>query len=148
MKPPEHLVEEIAESLRGDPLTGGFGTMVNDMFPICVIAGDKEGTILYANAKLLTFLGYESDEIVGRPLDTLIPAHSRESHKHYRQGFMTRPSLRPMGREREVRILKKDGDIVRVMIALGPENESEGMPKIGGSVTSVILPLDSGLGDH
>ena len=52
-----------------------------------------------------------------------------------------------MGREREVRILKKDGSVTRVMIALGPENEEEGVPKIGGSVTSVILPLDAGLGD-
>jgi PAS domain S-box-containing protein len=143
----EREVVEIAKSLKGDPLIGSFGTMVNDMFPICVVAGDGQGTILYANAKLLNFLGYEAAELIGKPLDTIIPPHSRDSHKHYRKGFMTRPSLRPMGREREVRILKKDGSVVRVMIALGPENEEEGVPKIGGSVTSVILPLDAGLGD-
>jgi PAS domain S-box-containing protein len=143
----EREIVEIAKSLKGDPLIGSFGTMVNDMFPICVVAGDAAGTILYANFKLLKFLGYEEDELVGKPLDILVPKHSRESHKHYRKGFMTRPSLRPMGREREVKILKKDGSVVRVMIALGPENEQEGVPKIGGSVTSVILPLDAGLGD-
>jgi PAS domain S-box-containing protein len=143
----EREIAEIAKSLQGDPLVGSFGTMVNDMFPICVVAGDDAGTILYANFKLLKFLGYKAGELVGKPLDTIIPMVSRDSHKHYRKGFMTRPSLRPMGREREVRILKKDGSVERVMIALGPEIGDDDTPKIGGSVTSVILPLDSGLGD-
>lgn len=144
----EREIVEIAKSLKDDPLIGSFGTMVNDMFPICVVAGDQTGTILYANSKLLNFLGYEPDDLIGKPLDVIVPPVSRESHKHYRRGFMHRPSLRPMGREREVKIMKKDCSVVRVMIALGPENDEDGEPLIGGSVTSVILPLDSGLGDH
>ena len=90
----EREIAEIARSLKDDPLIGQFGTMVNDMFPICVIAGDADGTILYANTKLLNYLGYEADELIGKPLDVIVPPVSRDSHKHYRKGFMMRPSSR------------------------------------------------------
>lgn len=118
-----------------------FGPMVDDMFPICVVANDEAGTLVYANAKLHAFLGYPDGELVGQPLDTIIPHASRVAHHHYRRGFMARPSMRPMGRDREVVILKRDQTTCRVMIALGPEN-IEGVPKLDGSVASVILPVD------
>lgn len=129
------------EHVGAEAITEAFGPMVDDMFPICVVGNDERGTIVYANEKLHDFLGYSEGELVGQPLDVIIPHASRAAHKHYRKGFMTRPSMRPMGRDREVTILKKDQTVVRVMIALGPENV-EGVPRLDGSVASVILPVD------
>jgi PAS domain S-box-containing protein len=115
--------------------------LVDDMLYICVIAEDEAGTIAYANLKLHELLGYDWPELNGQSLDVLVPDESREAHKHYRMGFMQRPTMRPMdGRDRLVQIRTKAGEVRDVMIGLGPENV-EGKPMVGGAVTAIIVPL-------
>jgi PAS domain S-box-containing protein len=128
----DHVLEHAGSSR-------ALGDALRDLFAIVVVdSAGEDGIITGANTMLYELAGYEPEELIGAKLDVLIPERSVMAHKHYRLGYMHNPVARPMGPDREVVLLHKDGREIRVWIGLAPVVGEE------GATTAVILPMDIG----
>lgn len=64
-----------------------------------ILVADRAGVILYANKPLLSLFGYTADQLIGQPVETLIPGDLRRAHRGYVKSFGKDPHPRPMGRQ-------------------------------------------------
>lgn len=94
--------------------------------PAAMIMVDQHGTIVLVNALTERLLGFSRDELVGRAVDTLVPARFRGSHVAHRSSFLEHAEPRPMGPGRDLYALRKDGSEVAVEIGLNPIETDEG----------------------
>lgn len=83
-----------------DLTSGSFLSMVLDRMSDGVLVADGDGTILYVNRPLLELFGYEQrDDLVGLPIEILLPEALRADHRHHVDQYAGSPRPRPMGRE-------------------------------------------------
>ena len=73
--------------------------MVLDRTTDGVLLADTSGTIVYVNKPLLELFGYGANDLIGRPLEMLLPEDLRKSHRHAVEAYVHDPKPRPMGRE-------------------------------------------------
>lgn len=97
-----------------------------DAAPDATIIVDGDGLIRYANHRVAELLGYDHGELVGRPVDQLVPADIRPSHKDLRQAYMSHPAHREMGSGQELHALRRDGTTIPIEISLGPVETDDG----------------------
>jgi len=97
-----------------------------DLSPAGMLVVDGEGGILLVNREIERLFGHSRDELIGRPVETLIPAPLRSIHSEHRQRFYSEPSTRPMGAGRDLFGLRKDGSEVPVEIGLNPIQTDRG----------------------
>ena len=88
--------------------------------PCAMLMVDAAGKILMVNAQTERTFGYARNDLVGQPLEKLIPARWREQHGRLREGFMANAAVRAMGVGRELRALRSDGEEFPVEIGLSP----------------------------
>jgi PAS domain-containing protein len=72
-------------------------TVPIDLIPDAVITVDRAGVIQQVNRQLATMFSYQANELVGQPIEILLPERVRERHINYRKAFQARPTMRPMG---------------------------------------------------
>ena len=94
--------------------------------PDAIVVTDSEGRITNANAQVQRTFGYTREELVGQPVETLIPERFRGVHPNHRQAYNAQPSVRPMGVGLELYGLRKDGTEFPVDIMLSPIETAEG----------------------
>jgi PAS domain S-box-containing protein len=70
---------------------------------------DAEGKILLVNALTEKLFGYERDELLGQPVEMLVPQRFQANHPSFRNGFFASPQVRPMGIGRDLHGRRKDG---------------------------------------
>jgi protein-histidine pros-kinase len=87
---------------------------------------DTKGEIVLANAPTERLFGYAREELVGRPVETLIPSRYRGRHEGHRKDFFREPRTRPMGAGFDLWALRKDGSEFPVEISLSPLETDEG----------------------
>lgn len=87
---------------------------------------DERGAIVLVNRQIEVLFGYSRTELIGRSVDTLVPARFRPTHPDKRTGFMRAPTARPMGAGRELFALRKDGTEMPVEIGLSPIRTAAG----------------------
>lgn len=85
-----------------------------------MIVTGAEGSIRFANAESVRMFGYEAPDLIGKPIDLLVPRSLREDHAQRRQDFFENPSKRPMGVGRDLRAVRRDGREFPVEIGLTP----------------------------
>jgi PAS domain S-box-containing protein len=85
---------------------------------IVIIGGN--GTIVLANSQMEKMFGYTKTELLGQPIEMLVPARARAQHEAYREGFLARPTARSMGIGLELYGLRKDGSEFPLEIGLNP----------------------------
>ncbi len=81
---------------------------------------DAEGVIRDANPKAEQLFGWGRDELVGSPVEMLVPQALRARHRHHRGTFMGHPRDRPMGVGLDLLGERKDGSTFPVEISLSP----------------------------
>src|SRR6266508_262777 len=65
--------------------------------PDSIIIVDRQGLIAIVNQQVERMFGYRRDELVGQPVEVLIPERFRERHVGERKGYIAPPRTRPMG---------------------------------------------------
>jgi PAS domain S-box-containing protein len=88
---------------------------------------DGRGTIVLVNREIERLFGYPREELLGRPVENLVPSRHRAGHEEFRRGFLGSPSVRAMGAGRELFGLRKDGSEFPVEIGLTPVATEEGL---------------------
>jgi len=102
--------------------------------PTGMLLADEEGTIVLINTSALRQFGYEREEILGKPVEMLLPCSSRSGHQRQRTGFMKSPEVRSMGGRRELFGLRKDGSEFAVEIGLTPIQMASGAGVVASCV--------------
>ena len=91
-----------------------------DSAPNGVILADHSGMVLLTNSPLERMFGYTQAQLIGQPVETLIPDELRSAHARYRQDFAQNPVPRPMGAERNLLGRRKDGSEFPIEVGLYP----------------------------
>jgi PAS domain S-box-containing protein len=86
--------------------------------PNGVLVVDDGGLIVLANDKIGRQFGYSRDELIGRPVEILIPERFRREYSDLRYGFSAAPESQTMGVGRELYGRRKDGSDFRIEIGL------------------------------
>jgi len=104
--------------------------------PDAMVLIDPIGRIVMTNRQTERLFGYAQAELLGRPVEVLIPERFRERHPAHVAGFFAASSVRPMGTGAPLRGLRKDGTEFSVDIALSPIATESG-PLVAASVRAV-----------
>ena len=91
-----------------------------DAAPDAMIVTDEGGTIVLANAQAERLFQYPGDELVGQPVEMLIPEAERDGHPSHRARYAATPVVREMGADLSLRARRKDGSTFPAGISLGP----------------------------
>jgi len=94
--------------------------------PMAMVMVDASGTIALVNGLAEQLFGYPRRELIGRPVETLVPERFRATHPNDRTGFLANPVSRVMGAGRDLFALRKDGREVPVEIGLSPLSTRRG----------------------
>ena len=90
-----------------------------------IVAAD--GTIRTVNPKVERLFGYDADELVGKPVELLLPERLKDVHVGHREGFTEKPHNRPMGAGLDLRARRRDGSEFPVEISLSPWRREDGV---------------------
>jgi len=94
--------------------------------PSGILIVDRRGCIVFANQALLDMFGYETNDLLGQPIEILVPAEDAEAHRRHRERFDASPSVRDMGSRKYFNGAHKDGRVFPVEIGLRPGEFEEG----------------------
>jgi anti-anti-sigma factor len=79
-----------------------------------------DGTIALVNRQGAELFGYRREELIGLPVDALVPSDVRAAHPGYRAGYHRELEARPMAERARLAALRKDGATLPVEISLSP----------------------------
>jgi PAS domain S-box-containing protein len=83
-----------------------------------ILTAGRDGRIVDANAMMGTLFGYSRDELIGAPLEMLLPEDLRDVHVTHRDAYARQPHARPMGLGMDLLGRRKDGSLFPVEISL------------------------------
>ncbi len=86
--------------------------------PQAMVMVDAHGRITLINISAEMLFGYNRDELIGRPLESLVPLAIANEHEKLRARFAQDPKARPMGQERYVKGRHKDGREIPLEVGL------------------------------
>ena len=93
---------------------------VLDSLPDAILIIDSSGNILFANHQVEALFGFGSAEIVGGPIEMLLPERFRHRHVGHRKDYAGNVRVRPMGAGFDLFATRKDGSEFPVEISLSP----------------------------
>ncbi len=94
--------------------------------PDGIVVTDAHGKIVNANSQVEKLFGYTGEELLGQPVDILIPERFRSAHPAERERYQADPHIRPMEAGLNLFARRKDGTEFPVDIMLSPMATPEG----------------------
>ena len=86
---------------------------------IGILVINESGRIELSNTCAEKLFGYKPAELIGKPIEVLIPGSLRHQHVRHRKSYFEKPKARPMGLGMELYACKKGGEVFPVEISLG-----------------------------
>ena len=119
------MAAEGKESGRLQRSEGHFRRVV-EAAPNAIVMIDDRGLIEMVNAEAERVFGYTRNELLGKPVEMLVPERDRSKHPKLRTSFFADAVSRPMGAGRDLYGLRKDGSEFPAEIGLNPIQTEEG----------------------
>lgn len=94
--------------------------------PDAMVIIDDKGTITLVNQEAESMFDYQRSELIGQPIEILIPDHLRKRHQGYRGHYFEAPKRREMGIGLELSGRRRNGTTFPVEISLGPLDTEHG----------------------
>src|SRR6266516_2585317 len=113
----------LAISTRPDQLAIG----LLEAAPDAIIGVNADGQIVLANAQAERLFGYPRSELIGEPVELLVPNSIRASHPKRRAGYVADPRPRPMGAGMQLAGRRRDGSEFPTEISLSAIDSGEGI---------------------
>jgi PAS domain S-box-containing protein len=108
------------ESKRRVALREDRSSRLLDAAPDAIVIVNDKGVIDFVNLQTQRTFGYPRDELIGQPIEVLVPERYRATHLGHRMKFTAEPRTRPMGSGLELFGQKKDGSEFPIEISLSP----------------------------
>jgi protein-histidine pros-kinase len=93
--------------------------------PDAMVIVDKRGEIVLVNSQTEKMFGYSRAELLGKPVEILMPDRFRGTHSAHRTEYFAEPRVRPMGAGLDLHGMRKDHREVPIEISLGPLKTEE-----------------------
>src|SRR2546427_10355 len=95
--------------------------------PDAMVCVDRDGRIALVNAQTERLFGYGRDELVGQPVEMLVPDAVRDAHPGHRAGYVADPRPRPMGADMQLAGRRRDGSTFPAEVSLAAMSTDEGL---------------------
>lgn len=95
--------------------------------PDSVIIANEQGVMVLVNSQTEEMFGYARAELLGQPLEMLMPARFRSQHVNHRSEFLRSPRQRAMGSGLQLLAQHKDGREFPIEVSLSPLRTEEGL---------------------
>jgi PAS domain S-box-containing protein len=102
-------------------------SLVVESSPNGMLMVNESGAIMLVNRQIEQLFGYERADMIGQPVEMLVPQHMRSSHVGDRKEFSAHPDMRAMGKGRDLYGVRKDGQEFPLEIGLNPIHTPNGM---------------------
>jgi formate hydrogenlyase transcriptional activator len=133
---PSDFPRQDAPHASEDHPTGFAQATIEHLFefsPDGILVTDGQGIIREANPRIAELFGYGREELIGQPIEILVPQRFRGRHPHHRENYQAHPRARQMGAAMNLWGLRKDGSEFPVDIMLKPIAAED-----GSAVLSII----------
>jgi two-component system sensor kinase FixL len=95
--------------------------------PDAMIVVDHQGTLVYVNGEAEKLFGYPRAELLGQPVEVLMPEVYRGGHAARRDAYVSHPRTRPMGQALQIVARRRDGGEFPADVKLSPLPTSSGL---------------------
>jgi PAS domain S-box-containing protein len=95
--------------------------------PDAMVCVDRYGRIALVNAQTERLFGYQRDELVGQPVEILLPEMARKAHRAHRDQYVANPRPRAMGSGMELSARRRDGSTFRTEVSLSAIETGDGL---------------------
>jgi PAS domain S-box-containing protein len=123
------VVRDVSEKKRAERALRQSEQELRSLFeysPDVIVVSDRDGRIVRVNAQVENVFGYSRDELIGQPVEMLVPERYRNIHPRHRESYGSQPRVRSMGAGLELYARRKDGTEFPVDIMLGPLQVPDG----------------------
>jgi PAS domain S-box-containing protein len=107
-------------------LTSGLQDIL-DVVPDALVGMDNAGMIRFVNRQTEALFGYEPHDLIGQPVEVLVPSSLRSIHKVHREDFIATPGTRQMGVGPRLSGQRRDGTTFQVQVALSHVDTEDGL---------------------
>jgi PAS domain S-box-containing protein len=135
-----HCVEDVTEIVRlkreklaqerslgeSRALSERYGKLL-DAAPDATVIVDGKGRIQLVNDQAEKLFGYARSELVGCPLELLVPERFRQAHSAHMSRYLANPAARPMGNALDLFGRRKDGSELPIEVSLSPQQADDGL---------------------
>ena len=97
-----------------------------EFVPDAVILVDQSGNISQINTQAEVMFQYSRGELLGKPIELLLPAQQKQIHIEHRPKYLATPKTRSMGEAFNLEAVRKDGSLFPVDISLSPIPTNDG----------------------
>jgi len=98
-----------------------------DTAPDAIVVVNQDGNIIFSNAQTEQIFGHARAELLGAPLDRLIPQRFHAEHRRHFAKYLIDPGTRSMGSARELFGCRADGSEFPIEASLSPLHTADGV---------------------
>ena len=102
--------------------------------PNAMVMGNESGRIVLANRQAEVLFGYSQDELIGQPVEIMLPERFYDTHAHLRDEFLQTPAAGPIEAMRSMFGRRKNGSEFPAEVSYNPIETEEGIFILGSIV--------------
>ncbi|MEN3304143.1 MAG: hypothetical protein V7603_345 [Micromonosporaceae bacterium] len=130
-------IRDVSERTRAEVKVRG----LLEAAPDAIVGVTPDGAITLVNAQAERLFGYHRDELLGQPIEILVPDRVRQQHPAHRSGYFAHPQPRPMGAGMQLAARRKDGTEFPAEISLSALDTEDG-PVVSAAIRDVTERLE------
>ena len=124
-------------------LTDRVAMTLIDSAPDGLVIVDESGQILLANRQAEDMFGYHRDQLLGQPVELLLPSEIRDEHQAHRRSYQAAPRTRTMGSGLRLEAIRRNDSRFPVEISLSPLVGEDGRALVIAAVRDITERVEA-----